>query len=404
MNSNFNMVKKPKKEKEIIEEEEEVVLEEEKKAKENSAAKKKMIRFMLIIIVITILFLIILYLCSIFINRTYSYTELENILKNAAVSYFKDNPNNLPSEDGDVVEIDAGNLIAAEKMKDLSEYTKEGVSCSGSVQVERTGTRYLYTPYLNCGESYVTEELYKKVIDDDNIVTSGYGLYAVNGAYVFRGENVNNYVKLGKSLWRIVKVSTNNNVVLISEDGLPTAQPWDNRYNDNRNYESGINQYSASRVKEFLDVVYSKTLTEDGEQILSKKDKTKIVSFNLCTGKRDENSEVNDNSEECGEVLQNQKLGLLTLSDYISASVDPKCKSIATKSCKNYNYLSKDFDWWLVTANKADDSTVFKVDSSGIVSSDNASIYSIIRPIIYLNSKVLYKSGKGTFDKPYKVK
>jgi hypothetical protein len=47
-------------------------------------------------------------------------------------------------------------------MKELSEYTQEGVVCSGTVQVEKTGTDYLYTPYLNCGENYATVELYKK--------------------------------------------------------------------------------------------------------------------------------------------------------------------------------------------------------------------------------------------------
>jgi DNA-binding transcriptional MerR regulator len=40
-------------------------------------------------------------------------------------------------------------------------------------------------------------ELYSKIVNPENIVTSGYGLYSVNGSYVFRGEKVNNYVKLG---------------------------------------------------------------------------------------------------------------------------------------------------------------------------------------------------------------
>ena len=57
----------------------------------------------------------------------------------------------------------------------------------------------------------------ENIIANEKIVTSGYGLYAVNGNYVYRGELVNNYVKFGKTLWRIVKITSNNNIVLISD-------------------------------------------------------------------------------------------------------------------------------------------------------------------------------------------
>ena len=405
MNSNFNLVKKPKKDDELMDEDElDEVEEESSSMSSDNAAKKKMIKFMGIIMIATILLLFILYLISLLSNKTYEFTDIEKELEEAAVLYFRDHPESLPQQDGNVVEIDSSNLIVGGYMNDLSEYTGEGVLCSGTVQVEKSGTEYLYTPYLNCGENYVTTELYNKIINNDNIVTTGYGLYHNNSGYVFRGEEVNNYVKLGKSMWRIVKVTNNNNIVLISEDGVPYNQPWDDRYNETRFYESGINQYAASRVKEYLDKIYTNPSVDDGEDILSKADKAKLVSYNVCTAKRLATSEAKDNSEECTEVLKNQKLGLLTLSDYMYASIDPNCKTAANKSCQNYNYLAKDFDWWLVTANKEDSSTVFKVDQNGIAVADNASTYSIVRPVIYLNSKVLYKSGNGTLEKPYKVK
>ena len=80
-------------------------------------------------------------------------------------------------------------------MKDLSEYLGD-TACGGAVQVQKSGSEYLYTPYLNCGENYATVELYKKVLSDNSIVTSGYGLYNMDYAKVFRGEDVNNFVKL----------------------------------------------------------------------------------------------------------------------------------------------------------------------------------------------------------------
>lgn len=401
----FNLVKKKKTNDEIeINDDDDDEVETSSSSSSDDYARKKMFRFMLFIVGGALILLLVLYTISLVAGRTYTYADIEKIMKEAAQEYFAEHPESLPREDGAIVEIDSANLAYAGKMKSLIEYTGEEVLCTGTVQVEKTGTEYLYTPYLNCGDSYVTIELYQKIISQDNIVSSGYGLYAVNGSYVFRGEEVNNYVQLGKGLWRIVKVTPNNNIVLISNEGVPYGQPWDNRYNEERLYEAGINTYNASRVKEYLDKIYRNPSKDDGEDLLSKGDKAKIVSFSVCTGKRSTTSESKNNSEECTQVLQDQKLGLLTLSDYLYASVDPNCKSASSKSCKNYNYLTMKEDWWLATANKEDTSTVFAVTRNGNVNAETAANYAIVRPVIYLNSRVLYKSGDGTLEKPFKVR
>lgn len=404
MSTNFNIVKKKKQDEEEFFDEDEIEEEKEVKDTDNNVLKKRMIVFMGFILVGFLVLMIILFLVSTFSSHTYEYSDIELILKNAAVAYFKDYPENLPVNDGDIVEVDSSNLVYAGKMKDLSEYTKEGILCTGTVQVEKSGSEYLYSPYLSCGDDYSTVELAKKVAGDDgNIVTSGYGLYSMNGAYVFRGEDVKNYVKLGDTVWRIVKITSDNNIVLIHDTGLVYSnQPWDNRYNEKLSYSSGFNNYKTSRMKEYLDKIYDSP-TED-EFLLDKDNLAKIVSFNLCIGKRSANSEGNANKEECAETFPNQKSGLLTLSDFMAASLDPNCKSANNKSCTNYNYLAKVKDWWLVTGNKDDDTTVFKVNNNGIITADTASTYSTVRPVIYLNSKVLYKDGKGTLDKPYEIK
>lgn len=410
MGMNFNIVQKPKKtddddEKDELLDEDELEV-EETKTKTMSSDKRKLYRLMGIAVAIFIGFILLILILSSITNsnRKYSYSEIEKIMKNAAISYFKDNKNSLPVEDGDITEIDAANLTAAGKMKDLSEYLKEGDACTGSVQVEKTSSGYLYTPYLNCGDNYSTVELANKVLENEEIVTSGYGLYSTKYGHIFRGENVNNYVQLDNNLWRIVKITSNNNVVLISEEGAGYTKPWDNRYNPERLYESGVNTYSNSRIKDYLDKLYNNPSEKEGENILSSKDKKRIVPFNVCISKRLTTSESKDNSVECSEVLKDQKLGLLTLSDYMFASIDENCKNSTTKSCKNYNYLTIKKDWWLVTGNKEDTSTVFQVASNGSAKAVNASNYAEVRPVIYLNEKTLYKSGNGTLEKPYKVR
>lgn len=414
MGMNFNIVKKPKKnddEDEEVKDEDELEFEEVEEEETNSKSstfdpKKKMLRLMCIIAIGTVGLLLLLFMISTVLSgkSKYTYSEIENTMKKAAISYFKDHPDYLPKEDGNIVEVDASNLAAEGKMDDLSEYLEDGVSCTGTVQVEKVDSDYLYTPYLNCGESYSTVELYKKIISDNNPVSTGYGLYSNGNTYAFRGEVVNNYVKLDETLWRVVKITSNNEVVLIYTGENSLSTEWDNRYNPDESYASGFNQYSASRIKEYLERIYTNPVEKDNEVILSKNDKAKLVSYNLCVGKRAINSESKDNKEECAQVLKNQKMGLLTLSDYLYASIDPNCKSATSKSCQNYNYLVIKDDWWLLTGDKANSSGVFQVSSKGFVSSSTAGSYGDVRPVIYLNSKVLYKSGNGTLEKPYKVR
>ena len=405
MSSNFNIVKKPEKDEDEFEEEEEnVVLDEDKSSSSSrSDPKKRLYLIMGVVVGGFFLLLLVLFIVSLFGKKTYSFESVEKIMENAAVSYFKAHPEYLPQEDGSGAELNVNNLIAEGYMKDLSYYTgAEG--CTGNVVVERYAGEYVYSPYLNCGSLYTTYELYKKVLEDNPLVTSGDGLYSGDSAYVFRGENVKNYVQLENSLWRIVKITSNGNVVLISNTGAKYSQPWDNRYNETRYYESGINDYSVSRIKEFLDKIYTNPSVDDGEDIISNSDKSKFETYSLCIGKRTTTSEGKANKAECEKTLSNQKLGLLTLSDYLNASLDPNCKNASTKSCQNYNYLAKGKDWWLLTADSSNSSTVFKVDQNGVVKSDIASTYAMVRPVVTLKSSTFFKEGEGTEEKPYILK
>lgn len=411
MNSNFNLVQKPKKDEdeEYEEEVEDIELDDDdddssdSKSFSSNKSRKNLYVLMAAILGGTAILLLVLYIMSLG-NGSYSYEEVEVVLSNAAESYFKDYPDSLPQSDGDIVEIDSSNLVVAGKMKDLSEYVGDGVACTGTVQVTKAGNDYLYTPFLNCGDSYLTINFADKIKSDNEVVSSGNGLYSTNSNYVFRGENINNYVQLDNSLWRIVKITSNNNVVLINDKGIDNYQPWDDRYNEESLYESGINTFNVSRVKDYLDKVYTNPDEDLDEEILSSKDKARMTTYNLCVGKRSSSSESKNNSEECKQTVKNVRLGLLTLSDYMYASLDGNCKNSTTRSCMNYNYLAMNEEWWLSTASSEDTYSVFKIDRNGVIKKETAGAYSKVRPVIYLNSNVMYKEGKGTEAEPYIVK
>lgn len=363
----------------------------------NDDLKKKLFLFGGIIVVGVVVIAVVLLLFS---KRNYSYDEIEKIMTNAAEAYFEDHPKRLPATELQRVEIDVDTLVASEYMKEMFKYTGEEISCSGKVAVQTNGDGYLYIPQLDCGEDYITQSL-KEVVTKD-VVTEGYGLYQVDNSYVYRGETVNNYLKLDNAVWRIVKVTADGQFMLILDTKIVESVPWDDRYNSQKGYNIGINNFSTSRIKD--SILESYNTNDEDETILSDDDRSKTVAFDLCIGKRSVSDTAKDNSVECSEVMENQKIGLLTASDYMMGSVDSNCKTIVDYSCQNYNYLTVPYKWWLVTAVKDNTGEAYGVGSSGVCEATTTSSYMYPRPVIMLDGNVLFKSGKGTENKPYKIK
>lgn len=371
------------------------------KGGQNPDLKKKLIFLGGVILGVVVVLFLVLYLVSLFIGKNYSYDDLETIMIQAAENYFEDHPKKLPQNENQRVEIDVETLAASEYMDPMVEYTGEESTCTGKVSVQMNGDNYMYVPHLDCGDDYVTQSL-SEVVEKD-IVTEGYGLYQMGDSYSYRGENVDNYLELDNRVWRIVKITSNGQIMLILANDDTQSGPWDNRYNSQVGYNIGINSYSASRVKDSLLELYENN--EEDETILSDNDRSHLVSFGLCVGKRSLTDTTTDNSTECSEVLEDQKIGLLTASDYMLASIDTNCTTITNDACQNYNYLvSSSYDWWLVTGVADTTDSVFGVSSNGTVNESNASSYKRPRAVVMLDENTLFKSGKGTLEKPYKIK
>lgn len=342
---------------------------------------------------------LLLWIVSLFSGPSYTYEDVEEIMKEAAESYFADHKKSLPKSK-QVVEITTSVLVKNEYMKDLTEYLGDDSKCSGKVSVKKVDSKYIYTPYLNCGEEYTTTELYK--ILKKKVVSSGSGLYRSKDGYIFRGERPKNYVKLKGRVWRAVKINSDNEVMLVSNYTYQLPSCWDDRYNVTNDYNSGINDYKASRIKEYLNKLYNEKNSYN--RILTSSDRSKLTTFDLCIGKRDVGSSIKDNSVECSERFGNQKIGLLTVSDYMFASLDNNCNKDTDLACQNYNYLNNAEEWYTATAVKSDNFKAFYINSNGEIIYDEAMNYLEFRPVIMLNNSTMIKSGKGTKKKPYKLK
>ena len=372
-----------------------------KPVKDNRDMKKKLMRIMLIVVGVLVLLLVVILIISLFSNGNKTYEEIEEDLKNAAMEYYEVQSGLLPREEGETVTVRASALIDAGYMKPLSEL-REGENCSGRVEVTKVGDNIVYTPYLDCGDNYTTKELYKAVLEQ-GIVTSGNGLYDMNGEKVYRGDNVNNYVQLDNQMFRIVKVTSDNKILLILNEMDSTLSTYyDDRYNPDRMFNSGFNDYRISRIYEYLDRLYNNKLSVT---ILSSNDKTKLTPFNLCIGKRASTDTTNNNSLECSDVLENQMIGLLTASDFMNASLDANCRATTNKSCQNYNYLRlRETEWWLVTSNSLNNYEAYVVKSAGYIDENQASGYKKVRPTVMLNNNVMIKSGDGSASNPFVLK
>lgn len=367
---------------------------------------KKMIFLMFGVLGIIVLIVIVALIVGKIRNSSLSYSDIEDKMSVAAKNYYSSRNNELPLNDGEEIEISVQTLVDNKLLKDISKYQKDkSTTCTGKVIVTKSGDYYNYSPYLNCGDKYTTTYFADALLK--NVVNSGDGLYKFDqydetktktANFIYRGEYPNNYVKFGNELWRIVKINSKHEMMLIESDYVfdtAVESSWDNRYNSDFKEYSGINVFYDSRIKQKLDSIYN------GDTILTDNDKAKLVFKKACVNIRKSTDIKNDGSIECSKITNSPvKLSLLATYDYINASLDNNCKTIVDKSCGNYNYLNKyDRSWWLLNTNI----------QSGYATSNYAYLMELpaslfVRTVAVISKNVVYVDGNGTQSNPYIIK
>lgn len=356
------------------------------------------------IVVLLILIALLIYFIA---NRKVSFDGVETKMITAAEKYYAANSNRLPQIEGNSVEVSLDTLVSEGYMKEVSKYVKDkNVSCTGRVTVTKSKEYLNYSPYLNCGEQYKTAFLYEQLKKD--IVTSGDGLYemsltsvddsgnkSLKPFYVYRGDYVNNYISIEDKIWRVVKLDDRNNMMIIY-NGTDLESIWDDRFNAEKNSDTGINDYELSRIKKNIEDIYN-------SETFSANFKSKLINYNACTGKRSSTQAVNDGSIECSKVLKDQYFALLPTYDFMNASLDTTCKTLDDLQCSNYNYLSAyDRTWAFMTGDADTTHKIYKY--SNTLAKGSPKNNSRLRLVAYLNKNVSIISGSGTELDPYIVK
>lgn len=363
---------------------------------------KKMIIMLCSVVGIIVLIIILMMLFLSGRDKQLEYSEIEERIIFAGKNYYEDNKDKLP-EFG-TTSISASTLVAEGYLNNLSNYTKEGITCNGTLYVTKNPTDYSYRAKLDCGSDYSSK--YFSSIVTKEVVSNGSGLYqmeqiepnsgTVQTVYVFRGDNVNNYVKVGDFYWEIVKVYENGEIAMLGDPELLRTK-WDDRFNiETENYR-GINEYEVSRMK---DAILSEVVNDqDGYLII----KSLITPHTACIGKRSLNDTSKDGSTECSEILTNQYFSLLPAYDYMNASLDNNCNTVEDYSCYNYNYLtSGNEEFWTITGVKDNTQDVYYVDN--VMEHEYANVTKTARLYVHLDANVTYVSGTGSYEDPYIVK
>lgn len=351
---------------------------------------KDKIYYILAATVLIIIILIIINACS---NKSgNSYEEIEQDMVKAAKEYYANHKNNLPKEENGTVTVTVGTLVDEELIEEVIDPSDSSQTCSGHVEVTKVGKDYSYIPFLTCKGNYEPKYLID-IIKDVKKDEYGNGVYEMGGELVYRGEDVDNYVQFNDQLWRILKVDTEGDIKLVLANYTDESYVWDDSYNPEEESESGITtDYLHTDIRKSLNEYYDQNFTTDS--------KAKIVSKNLCVGKYAEEDNFSV-EKECSMVKENEKIGLLTASDYKNVSLDENCKNITNSECMNRNYLSDDdnFVTWLLNSSSENTYKVYYLTKD--IELTNANNDKRINPVIYLKSDIISKEGKGTMDNPY---
>ncbi len=356
------------------------------------------------IIIGTGIFLLVLIFLMMFASCTnkgkkYTYADIENLMTKIVQTKYKDS-SELPS-DGNKLEVNISKLVEEGLMKNISEYTKdEETNCSGKVTIYNNKDNYIYIPNIDCGDKYKTKNLHDTIISD-NLTTTGNGLYQVNDEYVFKGDNINNYISINNVLFRIISINDDGTIRLIEDKRkADNITVWDDRYNIDKNVNYGINNYYenglSSRLKEKLESIYE-------SDTYSSELKAYFIPRENCIGKRSITESDNSGKIECSKKSEATPISIIALYEYFRASLDPNCTSVESASCSNYNYFNSNLDsFWTLTADKDTSYKVYRI-SSGDVALTNASSSSNIKIVVNVNGDLPVVSGDGSKNSPYTI-
>lgn len=261
----------------------------------------------------------------------------------------------------------------------------------------------------------------------------------------YYGSNPNNYIYFNCSdyrkqnsntceLWRIIGVF-DGKVKIIRNESIGNLA-WDQDKNDNSSSTTYDNNWSTSTSQRFLNNKYyngNNTGTVTYYSGASGGTSTSLNMSNIGLKNDSTRNMIANTTLKIGgwssySIFPHQvyeyergttvysgrpttwygKIGLMYLSDYGYATDIELCQqnlyNYENTNCKNNNWLFNNNSQWSIVHVSNSQGKSFSITISGWVSTSNATYsQASIRPTIFLYKNVLFESGTGTIDNPYKI-
>lgn len=302
------------------------------------------------------------------------YNSLISDLKKAGENYMNDNS-----------EIDRYHLntmcISIEELQTKNYLDKDVIKNPKNNQVMDGSIKITYNEEINQYEFEYVEQCIKKTVtpfietilnnEKLKVVANGDGLYETTDSYVFKGNNPNNYFRVGSTYWRIIEIDKTTNIVKMI------------KLADNQQ------QWPTKGLSDYLNSEFTTGTSYDS---LKEYIKTNSKWNTGQTDKLDTALTVKSVEKQSNEFYT---IGLLSLGEYLDASLDKNC--YRTNNCTSYLTTSKKY--WL--ANPKDGNQQWYVDGSAVKGSIVPATQMMhIYPTIQLIPSTSV-SGTGTEADPY---
>lgn len=257
---------------------------------------------------------------------------------------------------------------------------------------------------LQIVEEYTSQNLMRYPGSTDS------SLYDMDDEYVFKGSNVRNYVTFANSVWRILSIDKKDySLKLIKTTALAT-NAWDTK--GKTNFEtSTINSKLISNVNSESVAFGSKKIVNYDYQIgnvISGEFSINALKSELSTKTTTKTDATNTSLTTSVTNTSNQKVGTISVLDYVNASATSECiYNYMSNKCKENNYLTNMFGngstvWTL----NGDGSQIWFVNTDGTLAltdpKENKKIYAVAK----LSSSVYVSDSlnTGSSENPYVLK
>lgn len=230
------------------------------------------------------------------------------------------------------------------------------------------GRCFYYYSLQSQSKKGTTLSLSGTIINNNQLVKTGDGLYKKKHGYYFKGKVENNYVWFANRMFRILSIEEDNSVKLVSND-LVSMFMW----GEENSYDKSNIRLWLTKTGDDLSGVYYKTIPNFDKYI-------KKTEYSL--------DKLNGDKVSVGKKKFSDDVISISLNDYIMSGGKD-------------GFLSNTKLYYLLGYTN-DDENIYVEEDGSVASCDNLDSYGI-RSVITIKKNINISQGDGTINNPFKI-